>query len=80
MKPTFDIVQYDADIPDGDGGDYDGGDSTVPILFADPFEDLPREAAPKRPQGQRRGQGQGRNNNRVEPEEPLALYGPPGLG
>ena len=35
FEPTFDIVQYDATIPDGDD-DLGLGDG-VPILLADPF-------------------------------------------
>ena len=35
FEPTFDIVQYDAEIPDGED-DLGFGDG-VPILLADPF-------------------------------------------
>lgn len=38
FEPTFDIVQYDATIPDGD--DDIGLGDVFPILLADPFDNI----------------------------------------
>ena len=48
--PTFDIVQYDATIPDGDDDIGEG----VPILLADPFKQvsIPGEDGDEEPAGQ----------------------------
>ena len=77
FEPTFDIVQYDATIPDGD--DDIGISDGVPILLADPFagfKTIDTDSTGSRAKVNRRTD----TTSRVTPPPELQLYSVPKTG
>jgi hypothetical protein len=80
FEPQFDLVQYDATLPDEDD-DLGLGDG-VPILLADPFSGfraIDTDPTGSRQKANRRTSPSSRPNFRTPPKE-LQLYSVPKLG